>query len=366
MQRFTDTKELDIKGTRIMKDVVKSYNDKGEYKIINGRRVKVNRKKRRNNLKSYYAFAVIGAVVILLILCMTVFFKYGPDDVKIHGVTLYTKDQIIGIGGISNDGNLVRTDTDKIAERLKKYLVYIEEADVEKSYPSELLIKVTEAQKAADVDFNGKYYVVSKKGRLLECANEDRTSGIPIVKGLELKTLTPGNNLETKDALKNRIFKDLTNQIDQLGFKKITEIDLTDRTNIVLTYDNRIKIYIGSSVDMDYKLKYVKAVIDEKLSDKFRGMLRYNGVNSGISAIPEGDEPKKLTDNQTEEQTEETAESQAETDEQTEQAQVDEQTEATDQTADYTEEQTQTTDEYTEDYQGDDGFNQNGEYEGWQ
>lgn len=57
-----------------MKDVVKSYNDTGEYKTINGQRVKVNRKKRRNNLRAYYAIAVVVAFVILLILCMTVFF----------------------------------------------------------------------------------------------------------------------------------------------------------------------------------------------------------------------------------------------------------------------------------------------------
>lgn len=337
-----------------MKDVVKSYNDTSEYKIINGRRVKVNRKKRRNNLRTYYAFAVIGAVVILLILCMTVFFKYGPDDVKINGVTLYTKDQIIGIGGISSEGNLVRTDTDVIAERLKKYLVYIEDVDVEKSYPSDLIIKVTEAQKAADVDFNGKYYVVSKKGRLLECANENRTSGIPIVKGLELKSLTPGNTLETKDALKNRIFNDLTNQTDKLGFKKITEIDLTDRTNIMLVYDNRIKIYIGSSVDMDYKLKYVKAVIDEKLSDKFKGSLRYNGVNSGISAIPESDDSKKPVDDTTAEEEDLQAEDMEETVDATT-----EDTQNTDQAVDYT-------DEYEEDVKPEQDVDYNGEYDGWQ
>lgn len=43
---------------------------------------------------------------------------------------------------------------------------------------------------------------------------------------------------------------------------------------------------------MDYKLKYIKAVIDEKLSDNFKGTLRYNGVNSGISAIPDNDSSK--------------------------------------------------------------------------
>lgn len=328
-----------------MKDVVKSYNDTGEYKIINGQRVKVNRKKRRNNLRPYYAIAVVVAFAIMLILCMTVFFRYKPENISINGVTLYTKEQILVVGGVSAESNLMRTDTDVIAERLKKYLVYVDDVQVKKSYPSKLIINVKEAEKAADIDFNGKYYVVSKSGKLLECGNDTRTKGIPIVKGLELKSLTPGSKLETKDTLKTKIFADLTQQLDKLGFTKITGINLTDRTNIVLVYNGKIKIYIGSSVDMDYKLKYVKTVIDEKLSDNFKGILRYNGVNSGISAIPDSDDSKKQEDT-----------SKAET--------VETQTDNSDVTAntEITNETTQT----TENVQQDQMIDENGEYNGWQ
>jgi cell division protein FtsQ len=295
-----------------MKDVVKSYNDTGEYKTINGQRVKVNRKKRRNNLRAYYAIAVVVAFVILLILCMTVFFRYGPENVEIKGVTLYTNEQILVVGGVSGEGNLMRTDTDVIAERLKKYLVYVEDVSVKKKYPSKLIVSVTEAQKAADVEFNGKYYVVSKSGKLLECANDSRTKGIPLVKGLELNSLNAGSKLETKDTLKTKIFNDLIKQADELGLKKITSIDLSDRTDIILNYNGKIKIYIGSSVDMDYKLKYIKAVIDEKLSDNFKGTLRYNGVNSGISAIPDNNSSKASKDDS---KTEKTANDEENTDE---------------------------------------------------
>ena len=47
-----------------------------------------------------------------------------------RGVTLYTNEQILVVGGVSGEGNLMRTDTDVIAERLKKYLVYVEDVSV--------------------------------------------------------------------------------------------------------------------------------------------------------------------------------------------------------------------------------------------
>lgn len=271
-----------------MKDVIKSGEYKDDIKTINGRKIKVNhRKKRRNNMSGYYALAIIFSSVIILILCMTCFFNYTAQNVKINGVTLYTNEQILVIGGVSERANLVRTDTDIIEKRLTENLVYIDDVTVKKKYPSGLEINVTEAKKAADIEYNGKYYVLSKSGKILEAANDKRSKGIMLIKGVDLKSVTPGDQLEATDVMKTKIITNFVQLTDELKFEKIKEVDLSDRTNITFNYDGRIKVYIGSSVDMDYKLKYIKAVIDDRLTDNYRGTLRYNGVNSGISAIPE-------------------------------------------------------------------------------
>lgn len=273
-----------------MKDVIKSNGYKGEYKTINGRRVKVNRKKRRNNMSGYYALAIIFSALVIVVLCMTFFFNYTAENVKINGLTLYTKEQIMGIGGISQQGNLVRTDTSLIEKRLSKYLVYIDDVEVKKKYPSTLEINISEAIKAADISFDGKYYVLSTSNKLLECGNTKRNTKIPVVKGIELKDPKQGEKLTATDPMKSKILSSLLEILEQLDFKNITEINLSDRTDITLNYANRIKIYIGSSVDMEYKLKYIKTVIDERLGNNYKGTLKYNGVNSGISAIPESED----------------------------------------------------------------------------
>ena len=278
-----------------MKDVVKSNGYKSEIKIINGKKIRVNRKRRRNNMSGYYALAVIFAAVIILILCVTCFFNYTTETVRINGVTLYSDEQIRVVGGVPNKGNLIRTNTDKIESRLKEHLVYVDDVSVKKKYPSSLEINVTEAKKAADILCDGKYYVLSTSGVILESANDKRSSGVPVIKGVELKSKNPGDKLEATDVMKTKIINKLIETTTELGFKDLTLIDLSDRTNITLNYDTRINIYIGSSVDMDYKLKYIKAVIDERLSDSYRGTLRYNGVNSGISAIPENSKKAKTT-----------------------------------------------------------------------
>ena len=84
--------------------------------------------------------------------------------------------------------------------------------------------------------------------------------------------------------------------MNSLGMKNIKKIDITDRTDIKLNYDNRIEIQLGSSVDLDIKLTYIKTVLDKGLPESYEGTLRYNGIDSGISAIPkQADVPSKTS-----------------------------------------------------------------------
>lgn len=270
-----------------MKDVIKSQPITEEYKVINGQKVRVNRRKRRSNLNTYCALAIVFVAVIVLILCMTVFFNV--KEIKVNGVSLYSNEQVLAVGGASNGINLIRTNTDVIEKRLLDNLVYIDEVTVEKDYPAAINIKIKEAVKAADIEYSGKYYVLSKSGKILEAANTGRTEGVPLIKGFELESLSPNEKIESEDAFKTKILQQLMDEIEELEFDNIRVIDLTDRTDIKLDYDGRIEIMLGSSVDIDYKLTYIKAVIDEHLADSYEGTLRYNGVNSGISAIPKAD-----------------------------------------------------------------------------
>lgn len=264
-----------------MKDVVKTASQRtpqGPKEYRTGRK--------QGSIVGYCAIAFVFVSLIVLVLCLTVFFKI--KQVRINGSTLYREQQILGVGGIVNEANLMRTDTKLIEKRLMESLVYIETAKVEKKYPSTLVVSVTEAQKAADIVADGKFCVVSKKGKILEMANPSATGGIPIIRGFELSSKKPGDMLKSSDSSKLRIYNQLMKILKSIGMDKITEIDLSSRSGIKILYDSRITLELGSSVDLDYKLNYFKSVIDSKLTDDFKGELVYNGADSGISAIPEG------------------------------------------------------------------------------
>ena len=273
-----------------MKDVVKS----GAVRTPDGENNKRS-KREQGSIVGYCAIAFVFVSLIVLVLCLTVFFKV--EMVEINGLTLYREEQVIGVSGIVNNENLVRTDTALIKKHIEENLVFIENVEIEKKYPSTLVVNVTEAEKAADIVYDDKICVVSKKGRVLEMGNTVATGGIPVIRGFELTSTKPGDKLESKDTSKLKIYNDMIKILDSIDMGKISEIDLSSRSGITILYDGRITLELGSSVDLDYKLSYFKSVIDSKLSDDFKGRLVYNGADSGISAIPEGagikdDEPK--------------------------------------------------------------------------
>ena len=158
---------------------------------------------------------------------------------------------------------------------------------------------------------------MSETGRLLEIDSAERNKKLPLVVGFELvpykeerkddssddsseqkksvknisgKQLKAGTPAVSADEQKDEILAELFKQLSELEFKKIVKIDITDRTDIKLIYDNRIQIELGSSVDLDIKLLWIKSVIDKELPDGYEGTLRYNGIDSGISAIAKQEE----------------------------------------------------------------------------
>lgn len=251
---------------------------------------KLHKKRKRLRLdvppRVVYAFGITAAVVVVVILSFTMFFNVRQADIK--GCELYTYDQVLIMSGISNNTNLLRMNTDTIEKRLVEGLPYIQEAKVTKRFPDSIDIVLTEAAQKANLDNDGRYMVISAEGIVLETDRKSAVSGLPIIYGFEPEDDTaPGTEMVSKDNLKAKIVKTLLSSIDKLGLDKVSEIDITDRTDIILKYDGRLDIYIGSSYDMEYKLEQIKAVIDKGLTDSFKGVLRYNGTDSGISAIPE-------------------------------------------------------------------------------
>ena len=77
-------------------------------------------------------------------------------------------------------------------------------------------------------------------------------------------------------ALEEEAFKMLSllsDAIAQTEFDKITFVDFTDRLNMLLVYDNRVILELGTEAELPYKLRFAKNVLESELESSFTGTL---------------------------------------------------------------------------------------------
>lgn len=250
------------------------------------RRPPQRRRRRKSNMTFYYVIVVIIVVFAAYFLSNFVFFRI--DEIKVSGSEYYAKESILYASTVSKGDNLFRTDIKGIEERLSKLMVYADEVKVRRKLPSQLEITIKEAVPKYNILQDGRYFIISESGKILENDKISPQQNLLIVDGFEIKDTTPGAKLESEDNLKARILTELCENIEQMKFEGILKIDISDRTDIKLFYKNRIEIRIGSSMDIPYKLRYIRAVIEsveKTFGADYEGTLIYHSATSGVSAI---------------------------------------------------------------------------------
>ncbi|MBE6836657.1 MAG: FtsQ-type POTRA domain-containing protein [Ruminococcus sp.] len=244
------------------------------------------RRRRKSNMTIYYV--IVAVIVVFAVYFMSNFVFFRISEIEISGATYYENESILYASTVRKGDNLFRTDIKGVEERLSKMMVYADEVKVRRKLPSRLEITVTEAVPKYNLLQDGRYFVVSESGKILENDKIAPHENLLVVEGFEIKDTTPGAKLESEDNLKAKILNELTGNLEKMKFDGILKIDLSDRTDIRLFYKNRIEIRIGSSMDIPYKLRYVNAVIDavqKSFGYEYEGTLIYHSATSGISAI---------------------------------------------------------------------------------
>ncbi|MCD7770891.1 MAG: FtsQ-type POTRA domain-containing protein [Oscillospiraceae bacterium] len=276
------------------------------------------KRRRRGNMSLYYLMLFVASVIILYALSRTVFFKV--ENYEISGNERYSDSEILGAAGLGDNENLYNIDLSATEQKIKKALIYIDDVNVSRELPSTIVIEVTEAEEFACCQYEGnRYAVISRSGRYLSTEQAEPDEELLQIYGLDLIDVSLGDEFTSSDENKKTIIMNLLDVIEDICPGMIDYIDITDRTDILMSYDNgRIEIDFGSSLDYEYKMRYLITIITANLDADASGELIYISSSSGVSFIPdegleELEQSKDKIENMTETEEEETESS--ETDE---------------------------------------------------
>ncbi len=220
---------------------------------------------RGGNYTLYFILAAVVVGIVLAVLSNTVLFKCGT--IEVSGATRYSADEIIAVSGVKTGDNLLHIDEKKAAESVMNTFAFVDNVQVKKYYPTKIVIEITEAVNWFALVQDGKTNVISRGERVL---GELPADGLVVLKGFEAQSLEVGARLSSAVEAKNKVAEEIFNAAEKVGLEKMTEIDITDRFSIKITVDGRIVLNIGSSNQLESKLRVAQALIEKEIGEDER------------------------------------------------------------------------------------------------
>ena len=236
------------------------------------------RTSRRKRKMSVYVLAVILLVITIgVTLCFT--FMFNINEIIISGESdTYTPEDIVNASGISIGDNLFRINTEETVAHMHEELLHAEDIEIRKKFPSSISIHVTRCIPTYNIEYQGGVLLVSERGKIL-ANNTSPQDGLAVVQGFEPKEMTVGNNISSINEEKNTAFADMLTNFEKYDEMGIKSIDMTDKSNIKLVYENGILLKIGGCDDMEYKLDLASSVMEESAVKGKKGLMQIIGSN---------------------------------------------------------------------------------------
>lgn len=237
---------------------------------------------RKRRIRRITAYVSIIAIVLTvgIVLSLTVLFK--SENIYVKGNKYYPNDTIIRLAKVREGDNIFIASMFGDSDAVSGSLPYVKAASINFQLPDSIVINIENATASYSLKTGGLYYLVSEDNILLE-QTAKKPKGLASMVAPELKSTKIGDKVEFKDKRYTKALDDLLECIQKNNYKKVTEINVKKISDISITYDNRIKIRLGTPEAIDYKLRTAFAIINEKLdpnkTGKIKGVLNVSNCN---------------------------------------------------------------------------------------
>lgn len=268
MQMFTGWKILMEKKKRRQRSktrIISPKKDKtaglsrDEIRSLNKKRIKRKRKIKRIATLSLFSVALAGVCVALV---FAIFFKI--NTIEVHGTRMYSDEQILKESGIDKDDNLFSINENRVNKKVSKSLPYIRSIKVKRRLPDTLVLEVNSSNEIAAIERGSGFVLLDEKGKVLQKNASMLREGVAVVTGVEVKEIVEGEQITLKNESLTENFVLVLNSVKESEINLLTEIQYDKKGNVRFIYDDRIKIELGSTVNLDKKIKRAKATLDKE------------------------------------------------------------------------------------------------------
>ena len=138
--------------------------------------------------------------------------------------------------------------------------------EIKKKIPSTIEVVITETKTAYSVECEAGYLYVNYAGKVLEVAAEPAPNSA-VVRGITPTATGPSQIIGFEEEEVSLAFAQIISQLQEKDVAGITSIDMTNRYDVTMMYDDRILFKFGNTNGMQSKMAYGLETLNYMLNE---------------------------------------------------------------------------------------------------
>lgn len=203
------------------------------------------------------------AVVAAVMLSIAIFFRV--NEIVVRGNAIYDRESIIAASGLEKGDSLLTVNRATVAAGIELALPYAEHVRVALVMPDTVVVEITESDVVFTViSDSGEPWLMNYRGKLVEQAAPAVADQHPAISGLTVRDPEVGEKAvsSTPDNLQSAL--KLLDSLNGTGLlDKVSAINAAKNYDLTFWYEDQYEIRFGTAQDLDYKIRYLRAVLDE-------------------------------------------------------------------------------------------------------
>ncbi len=239
------------------------------------RRVKARRKRKRKRLVAVLTVAAVLVVAFLAALIYAFTIGAPIQKIVVTGESIYSPEEIITASGLMTGENMFRVSDRTMNKRLCSLLPYVGSVDVKLQLPDTLELAVTDTKDQYLISGKSTFLCVDKNQKILSLKKKKPQDGQFRLDGFDAAEGELGALYQPTgdDELRFETAREIVNALLENGLEKANILDLSDLDDIIIRFDGRINIYLGTTKNLSVRLRAAAQTLKNHLSDNTIGYL---------------------------------------------------------------------------------------------
>ncbi len=231
-------------------------------------------------------------LIVLSVLSLTVFFNITTIEISGRSA-VYSKEEILENVDVAIGDNMFLFSASKAAEDLWTKLPYLDSVKIRRQLPGTVVIDISDSEYSLILPYAGGSLILSDSLKIVE-NTATPPDGYTMVYGFQPSVFAVGRQLATESEYGTQYLEELVDTLREYGLlESTTMINVADRLNLSLVYEDRLFVMVGTASKLDYKIRMLRELVDDKLGADETGNIDLSlagkaTFSSGALTLPDG------------------------------------------------------------------------------